>query len=38
MSYDIIIGTDWMEKHDPHISFKNHEVVVGGQSVTIENI
>jgi hypothetical protein len=38
MSYDIIIGTDWIEKHDPHISFKNCEVVVGGQSVTMENI
>jgi hypothetical protein len=38
MSYDIIIGTDWMEKHNPHISFKNREMVVGGQSVTMENI
>jgi hypothetical protein len=38
ISYDIIIGTDWMEKHDPHISFKNCKVVVGGQSVEMENI
>jgi hypothetical protein len=27
-----------MEKHDSHISFKNCEMVVGGQSVTMENI
>jgi hypothetical protein len=22
MAYDVIVGTDWMEKHNPHINFK----------------
>jgi hypothetical protein len=38
MAYDIIIGTDWMQKHDPHISFKNRTITVDGQSCDMENV
>jgi hypothetical protein len=38
MSYDIIIGTDWMEAHDLHISFSQKKIIVGGQSCDIENV
>lgn len=38
MSYDIIIGTDWMERHDPRISFKERKITVDGQSCDMENI
>jgi hypothetical protein len=38
MAYDIIIGTDWMEKFNPHVSFQNRKITVAEQSVEMENI
>jgi hypothetical protein len=38
MSYDIIIGTDWMEVHDLYISFNQRKIMVGGQLCDMENV
>jgi hypothetical protein len=38
MAYDIIIDTDWMQKHDLHISFSNWHIKVDGQTCDMENI
>jgi hypothetical protein len=38
MSYDIIIGTDWMEKHYPHIDFIQCTISVGTNVCKMENV
>jgi hypothetical protein len=38
MAYDIIIDTNWMQKHDSHISFSNQHIKVNNQTCKIENL
>jgi Reverse transcriptase (RNA-dependent DNA polymerase)/RNase H-like domain found in reverse transcriptase/Aspartyl protease len=38
MSYNIIIGTDWMEKHHPHIDFTQCTISVGANVYKMENV
>jgi hypothetical protein len=38
MVYDIIISTDWMQKHNLHISFSNWHIKVNGQTCNMKNV
>jgi Retroviral aspartyl protease len=38
MAYDIIIGTDWIERWDPLISFSKRTISMGGHSCDMKNV
>jgi hypothetical protein len=38
MAYDLIVETDWMEKHNPHINFKERTIQVREQTCKMDNV